>query len=200
MYSVTMAPVIVSFGFAPIVRAGRAMIPAHSYVNALCVNSPTLYDVMKAMPYKWAPAWEDILSGEWQVWQARAFVDMSRVVESLAFMTFPGAICITEPGRLHGQLHAAPPDVSPGYASAREAAIARLPSSAHLPSEALILSLYLYREEPVRSILLRRRLLLMTDVDPRHGMQRPPDDPGFLWRPVFREAPISVGWFGQSRN
>jgi hypothetical protein len=116
----------------------------------MCANTLCLHDVIRTLAYKWAPAWEDVVPGEWQVWQARSFIDMSTVTEPLAFMTFPGAICITEPGRLHAPMLPATREVSPGYALARDAAIARLPPPADLPPDATILSLYFYKEEPVR--------------------------------------------------
>jgi hypothetical protein len=145
-----MPPVIVAFGFAPIVRSGRSTVPAHSYVQVIGLSALTLHEVIKTVAYKWTPAWEDVLSGRWQVWQTRTFVDMSQVAEPLAFMTYPGALCITEPGRLHVPLQVAPRETSPGYTTARDAALARLPSSTHIPPEAVMLSLYFYMDEPVR--------------------------------------------------
>jgi hypothetical protein len=149
MYGALMPTVIVAFGFAPIMRAGRSTVPAHSYVQVMGLSALTLHEVIKSVAYKWAPVWEDVLSGQWQLWQARTFVDMSKVVEPLAFMTYPGALCITEPGRLHVPLQVAPREISPGYAAARDAALARLPSSTHIPSEAVLLSLYFHMDEPV---------------------------------------------------
>jgi hypothetical protein len=148
-HGTSITSVIVAFGFAPIDRPGRTTVPAHSYVNVIGSNALTLHSVVTSMSYKWAPSWEDIMSGDWQVWQARPFVDMSKVIEPLTFMTYPGAICVTEPGRMHAPLCAAAGDVSPGYDSARDAAIARLPSSAHLPAEAVLLSLYFFKDELV---------------------------------------------------
>jgi hypothetical protein len=145
-----MPPVIVALGFAPIERPGRPRIPAHSYVHMVSANMMSLHDVIKSMGYKWCPAWEDILSGEWQVWQARPYVDMSTVTDPLVFMTFPGAVCITEPGRMYAPLRAVSGDISPGYPVARDAAIARMSSPAHLPPDAALLSLYLYKDGPVR--------------------------------------------------
>jgi hypothetical protein len=121
-----MSPVIVSFGFTPIIWSGQRTIPAHSYARMIYTNMLLLHEIINCMAYKWAPSWEDIVSSDWQVWQACAHVDMSRVKEPLAFMTFPGAVCITEPGRLHAHLLTTYSD-TPGYAVARKAAVARLP-------------------------------------------------------------------------
>jgi hypothetical protein len=121
-----MSPIIVSFRFTPIIRSGQRTIPAHSYVRMIHPNMLSLHQIINSMSYKWAPSWEDVASGEWQVWQARAYVDMSRVKDPLAFMTFPGALCMTEPGRLHAHLLVTSSD-TPGYAAARKAAVARLP-------------------------------------------------------------------------
>jgi hypothetical protein len=75
---------------------------------------------------------------------------MSTVVEPLEFMTYTGALCITEPGRLHVPLSITSPDTSPGYKAARNSAIARLPPGTHLPLDAPLLSLYFHHDEPVR--------------------------------------------------
>jgi hypothetical protein len=146
-----MPPVIVAFGFAPILRSGQRTIPAHSYVRMIHPNMLSLHEIINSVAYKWAPAWEDVVSGKWQVWQARCYTDMSQVSEPLAFMTFPGALCVTEPGRLHAPLFATSCKTL-GYESAREAALARMPSAAHLPSDAVLLSLYFYQDEPVSLI------------------------------------------------
>jgi hypothetical protein len=147
-YGSVVPPVIVAFGFAPILRPGQRTVPAHSYVRMIHPNMLSLHEIINAVAYKWAPAWEDIVSGRWQVWQARCYSDMSKIGEPLAFMTFPGALCLTEPGRLHAPLLVATSD-TPGYQAAREAAISRLPSPAHLPQEAVLLSLYFHQDEPV---------------------------------------------------
>jgi hypothetical protein len=144
-----MSPVIVAFGFSPILRPGQHTVPAHSYVRVIHPNMLSLHEVINAVAYKWAPAWEDIVSGKWQVWQARCYTDMSKVSDPLAFMTFPGALCLTEPGWLHALLSVASHD-TPGYTSARDTAIARLPSPIQLSSDTMLLSLYFHKDEPVR--------------------------------------------------
>jgi hypothetical protein len=193
--------VIVALGFAPIERFGRPTIPAHSYVHVVCANMMSLHDVIKSMAYKWAPAWEDILSGEWQVWQARPYVDMSTVTEPLAFMTFPGAICITEPGRMHAPLLPVSGDVSPGYAVARDAAITRLPSPAHLPPDAELLSLYLYKDGPVRLQMLKISVHSLTMQIDFVWCLRPSTNTSSHERPSsLFQTPLSVGWFRHSRG
>jgi hypothetical protein len=149
LYGNVMPPALVSFGFAPIVRAGRSTIPAHSYVRLVHPNLLSLHEIIKSMAYNWAPTWENIIAGDWHVWQARSFVDMSEATEPLAFMTYPGAICVTEPGRLHAPLLVASPDACPGYEAARVAALARLPPIAHVPADATLISLYFHNDAPV---------------------------------------------------
>jgi hypothetical protein len=71
---------------------------------------------------------------------------MSKVDDPLAFMTFPGALCITEPGRLHAPLMLGFVD-TPGYNSALAAAVTRLPANARMPLDASLLALYFHIDD-----------------------------------------------------